>query len=223
MMGRYTLAVPFTAIAEPERRRVSRSTSASSDLDLFNRFIAGEDEAFVMLFRQHNQRLHTYCLKILGDAEAAEDVTQEMWEKVIGLREKPQEVRSPIGLFFRMARNLCLDHLRKSRRLVPLDDPEEQMRAGEERTDLTELEEMAVAALDKLSMDYREVLVLNLYCGYRFDEIAAMMGKSPDAVWAQASRARAQLRKIVAKELGSMENEKAGTKNPRGNQRMGGE
>lgn len=203
---------------------MSRSTSASNDLDLFNRFLTGEDEAFVMLFRQHNQRLHTYCLKILGDAEAAEDVTQEMWEKVIGLREKPQEVRSPLGLFFRMARNLCLDHLRKSRRLVPLDDSEEQqMHAEEAQTELTELEEIAVAALDKLSMDYREVLVLNLYCGYRFDEIAVMMGKSPDAVWAQASRARVQLRKIVAKELDAMESGRSDTKNPRGNHRMGGE
>lgn len=202
---------------------MSLSMNASDDLDLFNRFLTGEDEAFTMLFRKHNQRLYTYCLKIMGDAGSAEDVTQEMWEKVIGLRLKPQEVRSPLGLFFRMARNLCMDHLRRSRRLVPLDDPEEQMPADESQTALTELEEIAVASLDKLSMDYREVLVLNLYCGYRFDEIAVMMGKSPDAVWAQASRARMQLRKIVAKELDAMESEKHGTKNPRGNQRMGGE
>jgi DNA-directed RNA polymerase specialized sigma24 family protein len=56
---------------------------------------------------------------------------------------------------------------------------------------------MVLASLDELSFDHREVLILNIYCGYRFDEIAAMMGKSPDAIWARASRARAQLRKAV--------------------------
>jgi DNA-directed RNA polymerase specialized sigma24 family protein len=67
------------------------------------------------------------------------------------------------------------------------------------------LEELALASLEKLSFEYREVLVLNLYCGYRFDEIAAMTGKTPDAIWARASRARAQLRKMVASAINQEE------------------
>ena len=65
---------------------------------------------------------------------------------------------------------------------------------SEERSDL---EEKLVAALDSLPFETREILVLNAYCGYRFDEIATMLDKSPDAVWARASRARAQLRRMV--------------------------
>lgn len=201
MLTRSTLALPFTMVADTKRRKVSQPANHTDDATLLNTFLTGEDDAFLVLFRRHNQRLFTYCLKIVGDQGLAEDVTQEMWERVIGLREKPQEVRNPVGLFLRIARNLCLDHLKKNRRLVPLDDSDEYNHPAGKGEELSELEEMAVAALDRLPFEYREVLVLNLYCGYRFDEIAVMMGKSSEAIWAQASRGRAQLRKIVAQEI----------------------
>ena len=187
------------------------ATPIHEDAALFERFLRGEDEAFVALFRRHNRRLFTYAMKILGSREQAEDITQELWERVIQLRSAPQQVHNPAGFFVRMARNLCLDHLKRGRRTVPLDDETESAHLETAAEELTELEEIAVAALDRLPFESREVLVLNLYCGYRFDEIATMLGKSPDAVWARASRARAQLRKIVATEM--EEHEKGGRKN----------
>jgi len=221
-MSRYTLAVPISVLAESERRSVSRSTDAGDDAALFRRFLAGEDEAFHALFKRHNERLLVYCRKIVDDAGSAEDVTQEMWERVIALRARPQEVRNPVGFLLMVARNLCLDHLKKNRRLVPLSDLDESHHLQQKHPDLTELEEIAVASLDALSFEHREVLVLNLYSGYRFDEIAAMIGKTPDAVWAMASRARAQLRKIVARELKEMNRTRSGANNQRGNRPMEG-
>jgi RNA polymerase sigma-70 factor (ECF subfamily) len=176
------------------------ATPIHEDAALFERFLNGEDEAFVTLFRRHNRRLFTYAAKILGSHEQAEDITQELWERVIQIRSNPQQIHNPAGFFVRMARNLCLDHLKRDRRTVRLDDADDSPHRVA-TTELTEMEEIAVAALDGLPFESREVLVLNLYCGYRFDEIATMLGKSPDAVWARASRARAQLRKIVAAEM----------------------
>ena len=40
--------------------------------------------------------------------------------------------------------------------------------------ELTEMEDLVVSALAMIPEDYREVLILNLYCGYRLDEIAAV-------------------------------------------------
>ncbi|HVZ40419.1 MAG TPA: RNA polymerase sigma factor [Candidatus Kapabacteria bacterium] len=170
----------------------------SDDAALFGRFLDGENEAFVSLFRKYNQRLFVYCVKIVGDAQLAQDMTQEMWERVIGMRESPQQVRNPGGLFLRIARNLCIDHIRKQRPMVPLEDVGNIEMVMDARSAPSELEELALAMLDRLQFEYREVLILNLYCGYRFDEIAAMTGKTPDAIWARASRARAHLRKLVA-------------------------
>ena len=59
------------------------------------------------------------------------------------------------------------------------------------------MEELVNSSLDTLKFEDKELLVLNMYCGYRFDEIATMMGMSPNAIWTRASRARAQLRDRV--------------------------
>jgi DNA-directed RNA polymerase specialized sigma24 family protein len=64
------------------------------------------------------------------------------------------------------------------------------------------MEELAVAALQELPFNHREVLVLNIYCGYSFEEIATMLGKSPEAIWTRASRARSQLRKLIHERRG---------------------
>lgn len=173
--------------------------SGVGENELFQRFREGDDHAFGELFRRHNPRLYLYCVKIIGDRQGAEDVTQETWEKVIALRrEGATEVRNPLGLFIRIARNLCIDHLRRSRRMIVTDQIDEGARPIFAAVEGNELEEIAVAALERLPYDYREVLVLNLYCGYRYDEIAAMLDRTPDAIWARASRARTQLRRIVA-------------------------
>lgn len=172
--------------------------SNQEDSILFARFREGDDRSFLELFRRHNGRILLYCLKIVGDHPAAEDLTQEMWERVIGLRHETVEVRNPVGLFVRIARNLCIDHLRRKGRVIATPDIDEMATPMYATSAPTELEETALAALERLPYDYREVLVLNLYCGYRYDEIAVMLGKSPDAIWARASRARTQLRRMVA-------------------------
>ncbi len=182
-----------------KRKNAEKPLEGIADTDLFQRFREGDNGAFGELFRRHNPRLFLYCLKIVGDHQGAEDVTQEMWEKVIGLRaDKGAEVRNPVGLLVRMARNLCIDHLRRSSRMVVMDEIDERAQPMFANSDPSEAEEVAVAALDQLPYDYREVLVLNIYCGYRYDEIATMLDKTPDAIWARASRARTQLRRIVA-------------------------
>ncbi len=174
----------------------------NNDARDFARFLEGDERGFRALFKRYQQRMYVYCLKILGNQQQAEDVTQEMWERVIQLRAAPQPVRNPGGLLLRVARNLCIDQIRARKPLVPIDDANESHLLAQTEREPSELEELVLTMLDRLSFEYREVLILNLYCGYRFDEIAAMTGKTPDAIWARASRARAQLRKMVAATLG---------------------
>jgi RNA polymerase sigma-70 factor (ECF subfamily) len=184
---------------------VHHPTNVQEDRDFFQRFIEGDDAAFLALYNKYNQRLYVYALKIMGEAENANDIVQEMWERVVMMRTAPQEVANPGGLFLRMARNLCIDHLRSRRPSIALEEADESPQFVYTPHEPSELEELALESLNKLSFEYREVLVLNLYCGYRFDEIAVMTGKTPDAIWARASRARAQLRKMVAAAIGEEE------------------
>jgi RNA polymerase sigma-70 factor (ECF subfamily) len=203
-MGNFTLTlVPFIAAGQP-KREISIAPMIEDDAAYFERFLAGDDTAFAELFDRHNHRLFVYCLKFLGSTEMAEDVTQELWERVVRLRREPQQVLNPIGFFLRIARNLCVNAQKRSRRFSPLAELPESSHprgrmAGDERS---ELEEAVGVGLTMLPFEYREVLILNVYCGYRLDEIATMLGKSSGTIWMRASRARAKLRRIVLSMVG---------------------
>ena len=202
-MSHYSLAIHTAAASEPRKRDVEIIPPISDDALYFDRFLAGDDAAFAELFDRHNHRLFVYCMKFVGDAEQAEDITQELWERVIRLRLNPQTVHNPLGYLLTMARNLCINHVKRKRHTTSLDDLSEAQHPAGEREGEGEMEEAVRVALTRLPVEYREVLILNAYCGYRFDEIATMLGKSPDSIWMRASRARTKLRKEVVALIGS--------------------
>lgn len=197
-MSQYVLAIPSHIQGGGHQAQVASIPSAIDlDRELFDRHLSGDDSSFVGLFRRHNHRLYTYCLKMVGSSEAAEDLTQELWEKVIRLRLDPKPVKNPVGFLVTMARNLSLNHIKARKRLSPFDDLPESAHPFDSIRERTEMEELVVQALERLAFDYREVLILNSYSGYSLDEIATMLGKSPEAIWKRASRAREKLRNEV--------------------------
>jgi len=188
----------------------------------FQAFLAGDDTAFAALYREVNPRLSAYCYKLAPGH--AEDLMQELWERVIGLRSRagrsmsnhapaPREIDSPLAFLFRMVKNLAIDEFRKTKNGITLDsdatDGTYQSHAAHpshvaEFEQSTDIEAIILEALEKLSAEERELLVLNIYSGYHFGEIAEMLGTSPEAIWQRASRARGKLRKIVIEDAERM-------------------
>lgn len=201
-MSQLAIAIPLATSTRSERHTPTANTAVGPDTLLLSRHLEGDDSAFVELFNRHNNRLFAYCLKMVGRSEVAEDLTQELWEKVIRLRQQPKSIENPVGFFLTMARNLSLNHLKASARTSRFDDLPESAHPTDDLRERSEMEEIVVAALATLPMDYREVLILNMYSGYGFDEIAVMLGKSPEAIWKRASRAREKLRAEVVKRMG---------------------
>ncbi len=191
-----------------KRKQPDRPTGADNESVLFERFLAGSDEAFRAFFLRHNQRLFSYCLKMTQSHQVAEDLTQEAWIRAIDLRTKnPSSIHNPVGLMVRIVRNLCIDHSRSKKDLQPLEEAHASDYPAYELHERSMEQEIVLRCLDRLPIDYREVLVLNIYSGYSCEDIAVMLDKSPDAIWARASRARKKLRAMVVVEL---EREKQG-------------
>lgn len=192
------VAVPVTERHTPKPRMRTLPTDQVEDCtDLMRRHLEGDDTAFITLFTTMNHRLYLYALKLLGSEEQAEDLTQELWEKVIHLRGRQEPVLNAIAFLVRMARNLCYNHIKTRNRTSPLTEFEEERHAAQRHGERSEREEAVHAALEELPVEYREVLVLQVYCGYHLDEIAVMLDKTPQAIWKRASRARARLRERV--------------------------
>lgn len=193
------------------------SPSDHTDNALFERFLAGDDTAFLLLFRRHNPRLYLYCSKIVGSRTEASDILQDVWERMARFRPEGREApTSPLGLLIRTTRNLAINHLKRRGRTVSLDSGEGTIHRGEQAEELSEMEEAVVMALDRLPIEQREVLVLNAYCGYQYQEIAEMLEEEPAAVRTRAWRARTRLARIIAELIGARaDNEKSDITNRR--------
>ena len=111
------------APAQEKQGKHPSPASEPSDSVLFEKFLEGDDAPLVSLFDRHNHRLYLYCVQFVRDPQKAEDVTQELWERVIRLRaEGRATAQNPLGLLLTIARNLCLDEIRKDRHHSPLHD-----------------------------------------------------------------------------------------------------
>ena len=190
-----------TTIASQRKERERRVTPSTEKRDelLFHKFLGGDDDAFMEFFHRHTPRLYAYAFKIVGNAESANDILQDVWERMARFRSESREApRSPLGLLIRITRNLCLNHKRDRRPSVPLDDIP---RTREPRTridGMTEMEEAVIVALDYLPESQRELLILHSYSGYSYEEIAEMMDESIGTVRTRAWRARVKLGRIIA-------------------------
>ena len=159
----------------------------------------GDEGAFRDLYREHVGRIYALCLRLTGDAAAAEERTQDAfiraWERLRTFRGE-----SAFATWLhRLAVNVVLMERRGSgrreRRVAPAsDDPVYEQAATRpaagERLDL----EQAIAALPAGA---REVFVLFDVEGYSHEEIARMCGIAVGTSKAQLFRARRLLREML--------------------------
>lgn len=169
----------------------------SEDQLLFQRFLRGDDSAFMQMFDRHTHRLYLYCMKFVNNHERAEDLVHDIWERVIRLRGTEQQA-PVLPLLYRIARNLCLNNIRDSKAHASLDALPEGYHPTTSIREMSQHEELVVQALPRLPIQQREVLILHSYSGYSFEEIAEMLGEQVGAVRTRAWRARSQLARLIA-------------------------
>jgi len=179
-----------------EQARNGRTPERGND-SLDRRAIAaakrGEWDAIHYLYVRYADDVLAYVRSIVGDHHAAEDITQNVFAKLIGAIRRYEE-RGAIpfaGWIMRVARNAALDYLR-ARRQIPVEevrttDPADEGREFDQRQSLKE----ALAALPE---DQREVLVLRHVLGLSPPEIAARLGRTESSVHGLHHRGRAALR-----------------------------
>jgi RNA polymerase sigma-70 factor (ECF subfamily) len=175
---------------------------AESDEALMVRLMEGSGEAFDSLYARHSGRIHAFIDRFTGDAEAADDLTQEVFLKVY----RNPRLFDPRGRFltwiYAVARNACIDFLRlKKLPTVPISggggdddpgcDPPSVAHEGPEARALdAEMQEQVDALSAKLSRKLREVFVLCAVQGLSYEDAAEIIGCPVKTVSSRLSRAR---------------------------------
>lgn len=155
---------------------------AVDERQLILRLKQGQTAAAEGLMDHYGESLMRYLCSILGNREAAEDVFQESWVKVMEKIDRFQNEMSFGPWLFRIARNAAYDTLRRKRRWWSLDtgsgaDSEDRPLEVADPGDFGHqvvARQTVARLLEWLSPDYREVLFLRFFQDQSYEEIAEL-------------------------------------------------
>jgi RNA polymerase sigma-70 factor (ECF subfamily) len=169
---------------------------------LMLRYRNGDIRAFEILYARHKGGLYRYLVRMCRDREAANDVFQEVWGKVIASRER-YEVRAQFTTFlYRIAHNCAIDYHRRAVRVHEgnadnLDELAEGLPGSfqahpDEAVSSMQVQAHFRQALDQLPPEQRDVFVLYEETGLSLEEIGKITGVAMET-------AKSRLRYAVAK------------------------
>ncbi|HKD76707.1 MAG TPA: RNA polymerase sigma factor, partial [Ktedonobacterales bacterium] len=154
-------------------------------------------EEFESFFRRYEPLISGYLRRMIGDEQAAYDISQESffraWQHFAEIKEYP----NPRSWLFRVATNLAINHLRHARIVgvaTPLD--EENAPAGDDPTAHVAERDLVQQTLLLLPPKQRALLVLHEVYGLTCEEAGNLLGLSHAAARTQICRAREQFRQL---------------------------
>ncbi|MBI4859712.1 MAG: RNA polymerase sigma factor [Candidatus Riflebacteria bacterium] len=168
----------------------------------------GDRAAFDSLVRRHHRRVFSICYRMTGSAQEAEDMAQETFFRLYRHRESYQTGRRFKAWLDRICVNVCLTNQQRVRRLGPvvrLGQTDASSAAGiatsnpesldpEARAGVSELIRSVQKIVTTLPTPYRAALVLRVFGGLSYQEIADALECSIGTVMSRINRARIQVR-----------------------------
>ncbi len=151
--------------------------------------------AFKPIYDEFFPRIYRYCLRRIGSAQEAEDMTSLVFTRALaGLAS--YRGGSFAAWLFRIAHNVVVNHLRSRKFTLTLEEANQQPRRDEMLDHLVEAEEEQELSrlISELPDDSRELLTLRLAGGLSAKEIGQVVGKSEGAVRVAIHRTIQQLR-----------------------------
>lgn len=165
----------------------------------------GDELAWEMLVRQHQGRVYGIAMTYVADPDEARDLAQEIFVRVYRNIDGCRESDRFLPWLVRIARNACIDHLRRRKarppaRDIPADEAWGLASSDPSPEDVSEdssRRRLVATALQRLSEINREIILLKDMQGLSLDEIAKMLELPLGTVKSRSSRARVELAEIV--------------------------
>lgn len=180
-----------------------------SDEQLVASYLEGDGNALNFLVERYLRRIYNFAAKYIGNAKEAEDLTQEIFLKAWKSLKKFDSQRSFKTWLFSIARNVCIDYLRR-KKIVTFSALENNNDGGNfsdkivdesisivEKITKRELGREMSKYLLELSEANRTVLILHYNQQLAFREIAELLDESLDTVKSRHRRALQYLRRLI--------------------------
>ncbi|MEP1093760.1 MAG: sigma-70 family RNA polymerase sigma factor [Cyclobacteriaceae bacterium] len=145
------------------------------------------------LFDLYNQQLYNFFAKITYDRDLAQDLTQNVFLRLIKFRHTYKEVMRFKPWIYQIARNVFADHYRKSKTLknenVDIEMVGESIEDIDESLARNEQERILYLSMDRLKMEDREILLMSKFQKMKYEEISQVLETSVSAVKVKVHRA----------------------------------
>ena len=182
---------------------------------LVRRCIAGDAAAWEEIVRRYNRRIYNICYRFAGSGDDAEDLTQEVFIKMYKTLNSYDVGRGAFMTWVTtITRNLLVDHFRKSKQdrvtdsldsapsehedAMPLSDQiEDKGPAPDAHVQSRETGHTVHAALQKLSPELREAVILRDLQDLDYREIATVLKVPEGTVKSRINRGRAELARLL--------------------------
>lgn len=171
--------------------------SGPEDIVLIRQTLAGNNDAFGELVTRYQHVMYTAALRMLGNSEDARDVTQDAFVKAFRQLATFDQSYRFFSWMYRIVINECFNLIRSRRPQEPLDiaiagrgNPFESALAVERRSQIE-------SALQRLTPEYRAVVVLRHFGGQSYGEIAAALSIPEKTVKSRLYSARQLLGEML--------------------------
>lgn len=168
------------------------SADQRTDEEIMALVAQGDLDVLQILFDKHHKHVYNFLFKMSGDKMLSEDLTQDVFYKVIKYRTSYNN-GSFISWLFTIARNSIKTHFTRNKEVHnTIETVLYKVEEKENHEDYSHLHK----ALQQLEPSDRELVVLNRLQGIKYQELADIMNSTPGAVKTKMSRALKKLKSI---------------------------
>ncbi len=183
-------------------------TRLDSEVSLVERCLGGEQAAWEELVKLHTKRVYALCYRFTSKENEAQDLTQEVFLRVFKTLQSFRAGEGSLVVWLtRLTRNLLVDHYRRTKNQRVTDNIEDKLLVLEEKTGqhsradgllaAREAGEVLQAALQKLSPELREAVILRDLQEMEYREIARVLSVPEGTVKSRLNRGRAELVRVL--------------------------
>jgi RNA polymerase sigma-70 factor (ECF subfamily) len=195
--------VPANASAQP-----ADADSQLPESRLIARCLGGEQGAWEELVQLHTKRVYAICYRFTNSETEAQDLTQEVFLRIFRTLGSFRAGEGSFTVWLtRLTRNLLVDHYRRTKHERVTDGIEEKLSVLEEKTAQhgrtdgllagREASELLQSALQRLSPELREAVILRDLQEMEYREIAHALDVPEGTIKSRLNRGRAELARIL--------------------------
>lgn len=170
-----------------------------SEKEVLESVIAGNREAYQGIVQRYMRTAYFIALSFVHNQQDALDISQDAFVRAFRKIKKYDPQKPFFPWFYRLMKNLCLDHIKRRQRLneVPLDE----VRVFKVEKQDKEIKEIIWKGIEELPVEQREIIILRYFWQYSYQEIAEITNKPVGTIMSSLFYAKKKLKSIIGKFL----------------------